>query len=100
MIPKNQVSVTASMRIISTAKGKPLIPVETFTYIVNIMAGIAYPDNVLQALCDSETRLAFVELIRERLKKDVELKRFLGATKWSADVVELEFTRLKEELHA
>lgn len=88
---KKNVAIMATLRVVSTIKNKPLTQAEQFQHSISIIAAIDYPADVVKALCDSETRFAFIEIFRERLRKDFALKREIGGTNWSVDVMDLNY---------
>lgn len=91
---KKKINIRATVRVISTAKGILLSPAEHYEHQINIMPGIDYPDSVLKELVDSETRLSFLELFRDRMKKTPALRNKIGGTKWSVDVLNVEYEHI------
>lgn len=99
------VKVKADMRIVSSIKGVPLTSAETIERIVPVeqdMINLSVPAStvVVKAICDAAIRMFYVDLFRERLRTDVPLKRFIGSTKWSVDVVSIECEVEKDVQHA
>ncbi len=92
-IPTKPVNVTATLRIVSTIKGKPLIPVETFHHVAQIDDDYDFSDVIITAVCDAQTREAFVDAFRDRLRKNSKLKNEIGGTRWSVDILSISFER-------
>lgn len=85
-----QVNVTATMRVVATIKGNTLFT-ERYETSFKLANGIMYPNGVVNALADSEARVGYVEVFIERLRKDSVLKRQIGGTKWSVEVINLNY---------
>jgi hypothetical protein len=85
------VNVKSTVRIISTIKGKPLTEAEVFFINVNLMPGVNYPDTVKKTVCETEVRHQFAEVFVGRLKKNAILKNSIGGTKWSVDLLTMEY---------
>lgn len=99
------VKVKADMRIVSSIKGVALTSVETIERVVPVereMIDLSVPASTVavQAICNAAVRMFYVDLFRERLRTDVPLKRFIGGTKWSVDVVSIECEVEKDVEHA
>lgn len=84
------IDVTATVRIVSTVKGKPLTETENFNCKVQIM-DMPYPQEVLGSVINTEVRFKFLEVFQERLKSNSKLKNSIGGTRWSVDVSSIQY---------
>ena len=91
MVAMVNVSVTGTVRVISSLKKKPLTDAEQFTHTMKIMDGIPYTALILNQLAKGEIRDAFEEVFRERLKKVPALKNSIGGTRWMVDTMNVEY---------
>src|SRR4051812_42631587 len=91
--------VTATVRIRSTIKGKPLTETENYSCKTQVMA-MAYPKSALDSIVKADVHLKFEELFRERLKKDAKLRNAIGGIKWSVDVSSVQYEAPQELLAA
>ncbi len=89
--PVKEVNVTATVRILSHIKSKPLTAVETFNHKVKIMVDVPYKNEDLEHLFEAETKIKFEELFLKRMKSIPALKSLVGGTRWKVDVLNIEY---------
>ena len=91
MVQMVNVSATATLRVLSTLKKKPLTDVEQFTHTFKIMEGIPYTPKIITDLAVVECKDAFEEIFLTRLKKTPALKNSIGGTRWMVDVMNVQY---------
>ena len=87
----NKIEVSATVRIVSTIKNKPLTETENYNCQVSMMPGIDYPDKVKREVILNDVAYQFTEVFQERLKRTPALKNKIGGTKWSVDVSSVQY---------
>jgi hypothetical protein len=99
------VLVDATLRIVSTVKGEHLCGPEKCQLTIPVVEGgqdnislflgsgemQSVDPRIIQVCCDTEMRFHFVEVFRQRIKEDLELKRKIGGTRWSVEVDSLQY---------
>lgn len=89
------VNVTARIRIVATIKGHQMTNPEVFKFsyekpeeIFGNM-GRREKESLLNILSDTEVRSAFLAVFVERLRTDVKVRKQIGGTRWSVDVMDI-----------
>lgn len=92
-----KVRVKAVVRIVSSIKGKVLSPVENYEAIFDVRkTDEDASDVVMKAVCNANIRGSFVEAFRERLRNNSQLKHEIGGTRWSVDLLNMEYEILEK----
>jgi hypothetical protein len=84
---KKKIAVDARVRIIATVKGHELTRAENFSTVIEIDRWLINNAAAQNATVDTLTRQAFVNTFRERMRKDSLLRRSIGGTRWSVDLI-------------
>lgn len=86
-----QIEVTATVRVISVAKKKPLTETENFNCKVSLAPGVDYPKDVLKQVVEVDVNDKFTEVFLERIKRTPSLKNSIGGTKWQVEVSSVQY---------
>ena len=84
---KKKIAVDARVRIVATVKGHELSRAENYSTIIEIDRWLIHQPAAQNAMVDTLTRQAFVKTFLERIRHDAVLRRHIGGTRWSVDLI-------------